>query len=498
MTPYSSVVKKTSGGPSGSLTSEGTEYDESSGEEAAQEDGGEVDKLPVVSSVPASGKEETSQQVSAKPVVVPVKSVGVRAQDPSSSSARNPVSSSAGLTSEHSTGALVQVAGVPSSSSKFKSQRTQEAMVPAVTPQRHGRQDSPYLERELPRASSQPEDAWPLIDEDHKVAAAVPLAVTASILPPPSSSMIYAAVMTNRSHQEQVSSTAATSTTPITHYTYSTAIPDNKMHFPQQQGVFSTHHATKAASLTSSPKPPLPLPAVTVPYLARTPPQQPMGDGTSHARSSVLQSPTPQLPNSPFPARGGIVPGRNQFHSSAVPSPPMSASYHHLVSHNFGGHAGNEVYSNAPMMTKDITSNSSSYQGGYNSGRSPRVNESVTTTTNPPPSLLPYSTVAAGMEVRSMLGIHGGRSTHQPIYTESSGFRAFGAANKSSSHTQTPRLPPVRSKAVQVKPEMVPVGLQTSDPEKTSSHTQTTSDQYVPMESLMPPLDARVDSLGMK
>lgn len=166
MTPYSSVVKKTAGGPSGSLTSEGTEYDESS-DEAAQDESKEV-QVSESSKFPAPHQSQQQREAvehkSNKPL-----SMG-RSRGHAATTADDNVAR------ENKSTFTVDIS---------KQSNAHDAP-PTMIPQ-HER-DSPYLDPQIPRAaSSQPQDAWPEVPQ-------------ASI--PPQNTMIYAAVMTNRSNQD--------------------------------------------------------------------------------------------------------------------------------------------------------------------------------------------------------------------------------------------------------------------------------------------------------
>lgn len=460
-TPYSSVVKKTAGGPSGSLTSEGTEYDESSEEEAAQEESEAV-------YLPAHNQCKDSQHKSPKPLIA----------GQGDTTAVNPFPVEHSAQFQQMEGSL----NVPGS----------HETTPIVSPKRQDEEDSPYLKRQIPQSnSSQPEDAWPQIHEDQKE---VPLATCTSI--PPPNTMLYAAVMTNRSNQDEArlpsSSSSSSSSSPghTFHFPYSTTATD-RAHFP-----FSNQHIAVAPRVTS---PPLTMPQAMKTYLPTTavPLCTTMGNRILPGlalNANLLKS----VPGAHYPAGMTVTPNSHHFQSNQLPVLSISpgavygaAHVRHPSSHTA---VSSKIYSSAP-----IDRASSSPMLGYNSSRPARMNES--TTNNP----LPYTTVAAAIEMRSMLGIHGGQSTNPVVYTESgrrnyqvSGYSPTSTVTPrpttSDGFTQTPVQPAQLTRGVQVGPDTMTCGVQT-DPKRSNAHTQTNG-CYIHVEDLTPSGDVNMNSIG--
>lgn len=467
--PYSSVVKKTAGGPSGSLTSEGTEYDESSGEEAAQEESKEV-LLPEPSKFPTPHQSEPHQQPGAIPqhkTDKPLSRGQGRGQTTTTDNNITREAKSASATKFATTG--FQQAD---SSSKQPNTPITRDITPTVIPR--SVQDSPYLEPQIPQVASQPRDAWP----------EMPQASCTTI--PPQNTMIYAAVMTNRNNQDPESpiTSSSTQTSSFPH----SASAAGKAHFPNTfsaQNVMSSHAPnppllfTASAGLQTLPQPGS-ASDHTMLGAGNTGLRYPLPGGSHHV---VSPHTLPPFQSNNLPVSYGVLPhGRN-----------------------LGVHAGNEIYSTAVIER----ASSSPQVGAYNSSRSPRMNEGATNILplqGAASVSLPYhaiSTVAAAMEMRSMLGIEGRQLSNLPVYVGSSSFpmsvstssaRPMAGSITTDSFTQT--LPPVNSaKAVQVGVERSTLSVQTSGPSRSSSGTQT-SGLFVPVEDLAPAQDIQMESLG--
>jgi len=119
-------------------------------------------------------------------------------------------------------------------------------------------------------------------------------------------------------------------------------------------------------------------------------------------------------------------------------------------------------------------------------------------------SALPH-TVAAGIEMRSLLGIDGGASSSPLIYSVS------GKRNHQVTDCGTPSAtaicstkqdvslqttdPDLVTKEIQASAEVVTEGVQTVSPERSSVQVQTNG-LYVPVEELMPCTDVDINSTG--
>lgn len=475
--PYSSVVKKTAGGPSGSLTSEGTEYDESSGDDAAQEESKDV-HLPEPSKFPAPHQSQQQQQQggtqlkTGKPLSMGQGKGRATTTDNNitreSKSEGRSEGKSASVTKLATTGFQQADTSLKQADSPITS--TQD-IAPTVIPRCV--QDSPYLEPQIPRVdSSQPQDAWP----------EMPQASCNTI--PPQNTMIYAAVMTNRSNQDP-ESPLTSSSARTTSFPYSASAAD-KTHFPNTvnpQHVMSSH----------TPNPPLLFTAAT---RLQTLPQP--GSASDHTMLGANNT-------RGYPLPGGS-PHQHQHHVISPHAHPQFQSNYLPVGvlpqeRNLGTH---EMYSTAGIQR----TSSSPQVGPYNSGRSPRMNEGTTNTlplqgtTGVP---LPYSTVAAAMEMRSMLGIEGRQpASNMPVYARSNNFPMSASTSTTrpvvapitvDNFAQTLPLPATSAKAVQVGVERSTVGVQASGPSRSSSETQT-SGLFVPAEDLAPAQDIQMESLG--
>ena len=466
------MVKKTAGGPSGSLTSEGTEYDESSGDEPAQEETKEGSNLPESSKFPAPHQSQgVVQHKPDKPL--PVERGGGRDAVTEGGVAKESKSVVASTASGFTAATFQQTDSSLNSSTSIPSVEsiaTSTMISPRV-------QDTPYLEPQIPRgASSQPQDAWP----------EMPQASSTAI--PPQNTMIYAAVMTNRSKQDPGSPISSSSV--HTPFPYSASVAD-KPHFPKS---FSPQHVMGSHAAASSP---------LVSSLQPPPPPQP--GGRSMSSHTMLDG----------SGLGFTIPGhhtsgprtRPQFQSSTLPS-----AYGLLP---LGGHTGNEVYSTAVLpragsSPQVVGVGGSGGSGGFNSTRSPRMMEGATTDnlgpTNIPPLLYhTASTEAAAMEMRSILGIESRqqKSSNLPIFVGSSNFPASVSTSyihpapgpvTTDGFTQT-QTPATSAKGVQVGKERISRSVQTAGPPQRDSETQT-SGVFVPVEDLVPAQGLQMESVG--
>lgn len=434
MTPYSSIVKKTAGGPSGSLTSEGTEYDESSGEEEVQEGNEGVSFAP---NFPHQHQQQQQQQAK------------VQYQEDSPSLAGHGDVSSA----EPSSPPLVVDSGIKSPGNQ-----------PLV------QQSSPYFKRHILSQTSEPKDAWPSIHEDEKDVEVPNIAAI------PVKSMIFAAVM----NRDPVPPTS--SPTPFSYSATTTTASS----FPAP--LSNRHNVAGITSASSMPQ---------LPTLYRQHQQQAQSISvsgmenllglSSHpmTRVNATQSPSLhfqsiQLPQtSPAPLMSTTAYSSSHHHRHPPQTRPPPAA---MIPGNQGMFGGAGV-------SRDVVP---SLQGTYTSSRSPRHGDSVAPT-------LPYSTVAAAMEMRNMLGIHGGGGVTQSpsgplVYTESS-TTTTGYSAPTSYPKPPPALPIVMEKEVQVCPEVTIQSVQTVQPEKQDSPAQT-SGVYVPAEDLSPTREVNLNSLG--
>ena len=420
-TAYSNAVKKTTGGPSGSLTSEGTEYDESSGEEAAQDEN-KVANPPESSRFPAP---QHNHQKPLKPI---------------------PLSRGGGATAAGGqiTSSIPRAQLTTTSYQEVESHNVADTT--ASPQQRQGGQDGSYLERKVPpKASSQPEDAWPVIHEDI----------------PPQNTMIYAAVMTNhRSNQDQAQQPPTISTPPQPQFPYSDTTA-GKAQFP------GTFISTPLMAVTS--RPPLTFPPQTPGMILPHTLPQPSSIGSGALNTGMMAGGGNPLPAGSYPVR---TPNQFQSNSSLYGGGGGGSGGGGGGGRvNFSGHSGNNVYS-TPIPSTHIPKASSSPHVGYSSNRSLGTNENIP---------LPFSTEAAGIEMRSMIRNLQMLSPAQPIAVDCS--------------SQT--LPPASSeKAVQVAPGMVEESVQTTDVQFSTSESQTTG-FFVPMEYLMPNIqNIQVESVG--
>lgn len=447
-TPYASVVKKTAGGPSGSLTSEGTEYDESSGDEAEETGtaGPQVsDKFPARKQPHQDIKSGKGLPVSHDKPSLPLGQGAVAAIESSGYEKKLPSSS---FIAHHS-------ARYQDSPNQLNSPEGHEAMPIMVK-----RLDSPYLERQIPQStSSQPEDAWPLIDGDHKEVS-MP---TCTAVPSPEKTMLYAAAMTNRSNE------SAMPTTSSAHFPYPSTTVD-KAHFA---GPSYNQHMTRVTSppLTLPPRatglyhPPHPVPQL--------PAGVPLGD-VVHPRLALNASLLNSLPSMASSNQHSLF--QSNHLPSSVPPPLQQQTY---VVRSYPDHVttgGGEVYSSAPIP-----------QLGYTNSRPPR---NVITATTP-------LTVAASMTMRNMLGIDSSvQSSKSCVYTtESRGnYQAtWDVPTSSEQSTQTP-VAECLDQEIQVGVELVAHEVQ-AQADSSDAATQTRG-CYVSVESLAPPEDVPMNSIG--
>lgn len=466
--PYSSVVKKTTGGPSGSLTSEGTEYDESSGDEPAQEETKEGGNPPEPKKFLAPHQSHgVVQHKTDKPLSM---DQGRGRETVIESSVTTKGSKSFGTSSARFTAtSFQQTDSLPS---------VQDMAASTVIPQ--SVQDTPYLEPQIPRgASSQPQDAWP----------EMPQASSTAI--PPQNTMIYAAVMTNRSKQDPESPITTSST--HTAFPYSSGAAADKPHFPNS---FSPQHVMGSHPAASSPKA---FSAVS----NLQPLVQPCGRSmSSHA---MLEGNGAGL--------GFAIPGSSHHHA-AIPhtrsqfqSDTLPLSYGLLP---LGSRTGSEVYSTAmlPRAGNSPQVVGVGGGGGFNSTRSPRAIEGTTANSLGATKSMYHttSTVAATREVRNMLGIQSRQqlSSNLPVFMGNSNFPASVSTSyihpvtpgptTTDSFTQT-EPPATSAKEVQVGRERSSQGVQTAGAPRSDSEAQT-SGVFVPVASFTPVQDLQIESVG--
>ena len=477
-TQYSSVVKKTAGGPSGSLTSE---CDESSGEEGEAEATGTT-----------SPQQQQQQQVTGKYVGRKLLQQDVKSGKPSSASHDKQPVVKPSLPAGNTTGSVVHEKSsqfvahpyqAPSSSTQLNTPGSHEAL----SLKRHV--DSPYLERRLPQSSSsQPEDAWPVIDEDHN--KEIPLA-TCTDIPSPEKTILYAAAMSNQIKSAPPPSTSSSAA----HFPYSSTPGVEKSHFaspaftsPQQMPRVTQHNVTS--------------PPLNVPQNFFMPmPQQPTslalpGLMRLSLNANLLKTMSANLPYAG--ARVATTPSNQHslFQANQLPSmPPLQPqaagyaagrTYPGVHVTTGGGGGGGEVYSSSAAVPKA----SSTPQVGYGNSRPAR--NMVVTSALPYSSTtsLPYTTQAASMTMRNMLGIDNIHPAGPALYSTGQHVRTTGDQS-----TQTPPAAKCCSRAVQVGVEMAEEGVQTQGPECQDTPSQT-SGCFVPVESLAPPEDVQMNSLG--
>ena len=227
-------MKKTSGGPSGSLTSEGTEYT-SSGEEEAEANSSGV-SVPLPTHAPAVAPPLTSSSLSttAPPALVPSKlsydiphgqqqsymqqKVSQVSQGKSSTDLKDVEVTTTSVAVEN-----VDACRIDAYVSRKKSSSTvmlkQDNFLPGhslgasnqestpiyssheVEKNTRNGQESPYLERKVLRDSSLHQEAWPLINhEEHHYSHHSKEKVDSSLFVPPQNTMLFAAAITNTNH----------------------------------------------------------------------------------------------------------------------------------------------------------------------------------------------------------------------------------------------------------------------------------------------------------
>ena len=477
------MVKKTAGGPSGSLTSEGTEYDESSGDEAVQEES----KVPEPSgSFPA-----------------PQQAFHHKATKPSSVGRGG----GSAVTTPESSARAQSAKFTPTNFQRLSSSEQLGAPQDAMPIIKHN-DSTPYLDPQIPRgASSQPQDDWPIIPaeehreilqerkeivpqvsifaEEHKEVApqismsAIPIFTTKEhkdMVPqvshstiPLHNTMIYNAVMsTNRNNNPDQ---APVSSSSYPHLPYSTA-PADKARFPSSFG--SQHIMAPCITSASATFPPH---TISSPGLHVTP----------------LAGQSPGLLPANFPMQDQhISPVHAQFQSSqarttSLPSSPLG--YGVLRGNRYS--ASSEIYSMA-MIPR---ASSGLQVGTYN--RSPRMNEASVSVP------LPYTTMTAGIEMRTMLGIDGRQPTNLPALVTNGSFHLAGSTGSafpqpvpSTRESGVQTQPPAGSEdqEVQVGPEMTTQCVQV-DPLRSAAETQT-SGLFVPVEDLEPAQNVQMETLG--
>ena len=406
------------------------------------------------------------------------------------------------LVSQHAPSQYPKMEASPDQFSAAKSYETTPTLVPV---ERGGAgQETPYLERHIPQStSSQPEDAWPLIDEDHHHKE-VPLVVaTCAGIPSPQNTMLYAAVMTNRSHRDE----------PHPPMTSSSVAASSSSAYPVDQAHFS-HASYASGSMRGVTSPPLNPQAGSFFMSARPMPQSEVIPGLALNTTSLLNTSLPTT--TPYPIRVTTAPvtttntGTSSslpFQLPRVPSMPVYGYAGHRMAGSVSG-----VYS-SPSLTK-VAGNTTPHQ--QQQGYRPSTSAAL--------PLAPYSscTVAAAMEVRNMLGIDSGRQSSSPVVyntvsttrpsvfntTSRTSFQVSGyppppppapapatAPATREQATQTP-VSSCRAKAVQATGgKVVSCAVQTQAPRSSNVETQT-SGCYVPVDSLSPPEQLQVNSIG--
>ena len=236
MAPYSSIVKKNSGGPSGSLTSEDTES--SSGGEEEPETSAPLGPYPSVgsSTIPAAARQTTSQQGHQQvQQEFPL-------QELNEKSSLEKVPAGASLVQ----GRVGQDGRLPAHQSPAAAMQA-EALYPfpMYTKGLSGR-ESPYLERKVLLDELSQKEAWPLIPDapSHKHLSKDEGGMPPYSTPSTRTSMIYAAVMSSQSSVPSPSS----SKPPSDLLFPSTPRPPNPsdidlhmFHISQQERMNKTH-----------------------------------------------------------------------------------------------------------------------------------------------------------------------------------------------------------------------------------------------------------------
>ncbi len=498
---YSGAVKKNSGGPSGSLTSEGTEY-ESSGEEGPQpeENGTTHSLLPAGAGKFPLAQQRQQQVWQSKPAKPPPPPLSPRHGTTTGSVLTGTVynkssevhGSPSNIITEHTD--RIQQQEAPSSLVGIKGKRhSNETPPPPIkSARRPEEQESPYLARK-PLQGSSPKDSWPLID-GHKE---LPGDGGGDSTPPPNT-MIYAAIMANK---------VTTPTAPPT------LITSPKDKFPSS-AIFIPPTPPKASFSNSYNIEPVEIGAVTAISSSSSLPSLSMLPGMYPSSQSMAQSIKYNLSNSlvsPPDVHAGLG-------SSTAASPPIHGrgiiSPAHLHHHQFD--------SKLPASMSTHTSSTYVISRGHSYGYQ-NINRDHTPyssyggmTSIPSSASLPFTTVAAGKEMRNLLGIDGDqRMTTPPIYTEGGGRshhhhyhppRGHNPAVVSDSvpvvskpiavdsTTQTMQL--LSSKEIQVGPDMT---VQSSQTESFSGKEATaqTEGVYVPVQEILPPPDAHIEYIGM-
>ena len=329
-------------------------------------------------------------------------------------------------------------------------------------------QESPYLERQIPReASSQPEDAWPLISDDHK--ESLPLAPIDSI-PSLGGTMLFAAVMNNRTNQPSVHPTITlANTTTKPNFSFSDIIPSATS---ADRNAFCENFNIGAGA--TNPPPP---PKTSDMFLPYTLPQSdsrkdPVGTGMS-LMSEGLSSSNHQM---------RVFTSSPTYHQF-IPSVSVPPVYVVTRGRSFNDHAGSEIYSNA-AINKDNTPSHIGYSSSYSGSRTSGPHEHTT------PS--PFSTTMTGM--LNMRGIPGGHTAvNQPMYSapHSTGFTANPTSRESGTQTIQSSH---QAKEIQVNPDVMAQGVQTVGLVKREAEIQTDA-PYILVENLAPH-EAQMESLG--
>lgn len=296
MVPYSSIVKKTSGGPSGSLTSEGTEYD-SSGEEEAEANGSAVSAAPhpteVINKIPAvvqpsqpkshqhpqqvfSLEKSNKQSLVQKEVEVSATAVVEKLSSPSESGGcASPQQSSTVIVMQEQQ----QDSFLPQHSAGVITRKTLPIYSSREVERSTSGRESPYLERKVQRDNSLDQEAWPLIHVEHPHLSND--RVDSSPFVPPQNTVLFAAAMTNKNLKDQnplplppVISSPPLGTLP-SHSKSMSSLPFSSIPLSSSAGrggytdMFSIQTVTRPA-ITHPPPP-----------LAQTQPRSPEGGGTA-------------------------------------------------------------------------------------------------------------------------------------------------------------------------------------------------------------------------
>lgn len=557
MAPYSSAVKKTSGGPSGSLTSEGSESI-SSGEEVAAEAGRGT--APVISS--------HHQQQQQKKKKWPRSNATTAASVEKDAGHRHASKIVETITANM---ALKQ----PPNTHKTMpaSMSTTKDALPSPPPQ----VESPYLERQLPReASSQPQDDWPLIDDDESQKG-MNLATTNTI--PPQRTILFAAAMsTSRTHQDQQQQqpTMGSVATPLSprsntsSFTHSPTHPappqpvNNTSHpvitsFPSSNG--STFNILGGSANIAAARPAITAAASTS-NVVPVPPQA-SSIYTSHAHMTGIGPPQPNIGHHqssgepPSPGSGAAMvgaaalgssgssssllentslgsthSGHLQFqHSAFTPSEKPMPSFHSSENPvpmfyssekpvspfgggGGGGSGGNDFGGHNAYSVPGHNSGSSPHHHHHHHGYSSHSHASRVMNTSAPRNSHPHyhhqtgaaaavTTVAAGVGIRDMLGIQGSggggmvpESRYPPPIT-SAGYRlSAGLNNRKKDFGVQTTMPVGTTRGVQASPEVKEMGIQTVSPERKEEEAQTVH-PHIPVESLSPQEYTQMESLGM-